>query len=261
MNDILNLENNKIIGEYILDNSKIEFKGENNILYLNGNITFKDSIIRFTGNNSIIFIDENKYPIIINARVSYDSVLYIGKKVFISKGIDIYATERKNIIIGNECMLSYKSTFRTTDPHLIFDSKTKNRINPANSILIGDHVWIGQECLILKNTKIYSGSVIGGHSVLSNKEVLSNTLWAGNPAKKIKQDIFFTRHSAHDFTEDDIGKYDKYESDDYIFENYDCDNLNTIDEQLLVEKNVKNKIDIIMDKISNNENKNRFAKK
>lgn len=67
------------------------------------------------------------------------------------------------------------------------------RINNSKSIYIGDHVWIGQNALILKNTQIGSGSIIGAMSLVSHKKVASNCVYAGNPAQKIKENIFLQK--------------------------------------------------------------------
>ena len=52
-------------------------------------------------------------------------------------------------------------------------------------IIIGDHVWIGKNVTVLKGVTIGSGAVIGAGSVVT-KDVPSNTVVAGNPAKPIK---------------------------------------------------------------------------
>lgn len=260
--EINNIKNNEIIGEFILENSSIEFKGKNNIMYFGKNIKLKNTKLRFTGNNSLIYIDDNYMPISLNGRVGNDSVLYLGKNTYINKGIEVYATERKNIIIGDDCMLSYETSFRTSDPHLIYNIDTKERINYAKSIYIGDHVWIGQQCLILKNSKIYSGSIIGGHSVISGKEVYSNTSWAGNPGKLIKEGVFFTCESAHDFTSEDLIETSFYNNDDFIYEN-DITNLSfeKLEEDLERFKCVEEKLKYIQNTLVSNNQKNRFAKK
>lgn len=159
-------------------------------------------------------------------------------------------------------MLSYETSFRTSDPHPIYNIDTNKRINYAKSIYIGDHVWIGQQCLILKNSKIYSGSIIGGHSVISGKEVYSNTSWAGNPGKLIKEGVFFTCESAHDFTNDDLIKTSVYDKDDFIYEN-DSTNLSfeKIENNLEKIEDVKEKLKYIQNTIVSNNQKNRFAKK
>lgn len=184
---------NKIVGNIEYKDSEITFAGDGNIFICNGNLLLENCKIRFTGSNSLIYIDENNYPISLNMRVGNDSVIYIGKDSYINRTSHLYATERKNIIIGNELLLSFDTYFRTADAHTIYDCKTKKRINSSKSILIGDRVWIGQQSLILKGTNIGSGSIIGGHSVISNKNVQSNSLYAGNPAKKNKRKCILWR--------------------------------------------------------------------
>ncbi len=173
---IQNIEKNKIFGNPILTNAIIEFTGHDNILYLGKNIKLENVKIQFTGSNSLIYLDDNEKVLRFSARIGNDSVLYLGKNIIINKEIKLLATERKNIIIGDDCLLASSATFRTADAHLIYDIETGERINSAKSIYVGNHVWIGQQCLILKNTKIHSGSIIGGNSVLSNKSVPANTM-------------------------------------------------------------------------------------
>lgn len=262
-NQINNLVKNKIIGNINLKNSSIEFKGENNILFCMGDIQVENCKLRFTGNNSIIYFDENKYPFSLNIRVSNDSVFYLGKSCFINRRSDMYATERKNIIIGNECLLSFNNYFRTADPHLIYDVNTKKRINFSKSILIGDHVWIGQGCLILKGTNIGSGAIIGGNSVVSNKKISSNTLYAGNPVRKIKEGICYGSHkSTHDYIlEDEINS----ETTDELIYKYELDNktvsMEQIDRELFKLSSVTEKLEYIKNNLSNRDGINRFFQK
>ena len=252
--------NNKIIGNVKLENAEILFKGDNNIFICKDNLTLENCKIRFTGSNSLIYIDDNPYPMSLNMRIGNDSVIYIGKDCFINKKSHLYATERKNIIIGNQLLLSFDTYFRTADPHLIYDTKTKERLNFSKSILIGDRVWIGQSSLILKGTVIGSGSIIGGHSVVANKNIKSNTLYAGNPAKKIKENVFYGAFkSTHDFTKEDEENSKYYDDNQYIYEK---DNhtisLKEIDKDLINIEKAFYKIKYNYEQKSNNFNKNRF---
>jgi lipopolysaccharide O-acetyltransferase len=52
-------------------------------------------------------------------------------------------------------------------------------------IIIGNNVWIGESVIILSGVKIGDGSIIGAGSVVT-KDLDSQTIYAGNPAKKIK---------------------------------------------------------------------------
>ena len=254
------INENRIIGNIKLVNSRIEFKGKNNYFYCNGNIQLENSKIRFTGDNAVIFIDKNEFPFSINIRVSNDSVFYLGENCYLNKLSEFYATERKNIIIGRECLISYGSTFRTADPHLIYDINSMERLNYSKSILIGDHVWVGQNCLILKNTIIGSGTVIGGCSVASNKKIESNTIYAGNPIRKIRDNIFYEGPmSTHDYNEEDEFNSRISNNTDGIFnkDDYIVD-ISLVDKELQGINSSIEKIEYINDKISSNKNKNRF---
>lgn len=253
--------NNKIIGNANFENAEITFVGDNNIFICKSNLTLENCKIRFTGNNSIIYIDENKYPMSLNMRVGNDSVIYIGKDCYINRTSHLYATERKNIIIGNQLLLAFSTYFRTADPHPVYDTKTKQRINLSKSILLGDRIWIGQESLILKGTVIGSGAIIGGHSVIANKKIESNTMYAGNPVKKVKDGVFYGDFvSTHNYTEEEEKDSEIFKSGDkYVFKkDSNTLSLSKIDEDLRKIKEAKDKIKYIEENISNNDKKNRF---
>ena len=78
---------------------------------------------------------------------------------------------------------------RTADPHLIYNIVDNQRINHSRSIYIGDHVWIGQNAMILKGSSIHSGSVIGAMSLVAGKTIHSNSCWGGNPVRMLKENI------------------------------------------------------------------------
>ena len=259
ISDLENIKNNKIIGNIKLNNASVEFKGENNILYLEDMIELENCKIRFTGSNSLIYLDSNPHSFSINIRVGNDSVFYLGRQCYLNRRSNMYATERKNIIIGSNCLLSFDSYFRTADPHLIYDCNSKKRLNESKSILIGDHVWIGQGCLILKGTTIGSGAIIGGNSVVSNKNISSNSLYAGNPAKKIKESVFYKdAYSTHDFNEEDEENSKYFDSDLYTYkkEKYTL-SLSKIDKDLMDLTSAEDKL-FYLKKLSLYQYKNRF---
>ena len=61
-------------------------------------------------------------------------------------------------------------------------------LNPSKPVYIGDHVWLGKGCAILKGVHIGSDSVIGMKSLVT-KSIESNSIAAGMPAKVIKRRI------------------------------------------------------------------------
>ena len=106
---------------------------------------------------------------------------------------------------------------RIADPHLIYHTDSKKRINPTKSIYLGDHVWIGQSAMILKGTQIHSGSIIGALSVVSGKEIPSNTSWAGNPSRKIAENIFWTDKCVHSWIDNQTAENNVCKTDAYTY--------------------------------------------
>lgn len=85
------------------------------------------------------------------------------------------------IEIGKGCAISDNVCIADSDSHSIDGQKDK----VMSPIVIGDHVWIGKNVTVLKGVTIGSGAVIGAGSVVT-KDVPSNTVVAGNPARPIK---------------------------------------------------------------------------
>jgi len=59
-------------------------------------------------------------------------------------------------------------------------------LSQSSPVIIGDGVWVGSNCTILKGVTIGDGAIIARGSVVT-KEVAPFTLVAGNPAKEIKK--------------------------------------------------------------------------
>ena len=213
------IKENMILGQPPkMCNSKIIFKGKGNIFFCEANVQLSNSNIVFNGDNSLIYLSSNRSIYYLNTTINHDSVFYMGKDNYMNGKLSVILSEQKNILIGSEGLFSFSIWLRTADPHLIYDAHTKRRINDSRSIYIGDHAWIGQGALILKGTQIGSGSIIGAQSVVSGKTIESNTSYAGNPAKKIRGDIFFTGKSVHGYRQKETEKVAVFEGEDYIYQ-------------------------------------------
>lgn len=248
---------NKLYGNLFIRNTKIKFKGKNNILFIDGEVNLSDSSIEFRGDNNIVYICESDDILTIDLKVYNNSVFYMGKDCWINRGIKIVVSEETNVFFGNDCLISYDTCIRTGDPHLLYDCNTKKRINLSKSVYVGDHVWIGQHVYFLKGVQIGSGAIVGAMTLLSSKKYRSNCCFGGNPVKCIKENVFFLKDNCHKFMEEEREKYQKYDSDEFIY----CEDKNVISfddiERNLVSKENSEKIKFL-NEISNNKNKNRF---
>ena len=96
---------------------------------------------------------------------------------------------KKNIFIGDRTMIAPNTIIMDYDGHVSWPLEERwTNQGISKEIIIENDVWIGLNCVILKGVTIKSGSIIGPGSVVINN-VESNSLYAGNPAKKIK-DLF-----------------------------------------------------------------------
>lgn len=89
-------------------------------------------------------------------------------------------------------MISNHVIIRTSDSHAIYSMESNERINPAKSIKIGNHVWIAPSSEIMKGCSIGDGSIVGSQTMVTN-EVPSNCLVVGRPSYVVKANIRWSR--------------------------------------------------------------------
>lgn len=170
---VLNGHNNTVIIEKgaQLYNMHIAVSGLNNKLIIRKNVLFKES-------GRIILENEN-------------NLIDIGSD---TDFVDCFFAIRdygSNVLIGENCMFSGKITIRNSDGHSILDING-NRINPPRDVIIGNHVWVGYGATILKGSKIGNDSIVGSNSCVSGI-FPAGCIIAGNPGRKIKEDINWCR--------------------------------------------------------------------
>lgn len=259
---LTSLENgNRFIGELPeMVNSSVTFSGRNNVLFCGKKVRLNNTNIKFSGSNSIVYLCENYNDYKLNVNVYNNNVFYSGKDNYFNGVMNVILSEQKHFFIGNDCLLSFGIWVRNADPHLIYDAESRQRINPTKSIFIGDHVWVGQSAMILKGTQAESGSIIGAMSVVSNKKITANSSWAGNPAKRIRDGVFWDRPCVHAWIDEQTNESLQFDGEGYIF-SYKEDEFVSFDE---IEKKLdaKNSVDSKLEylgKISADEKRNRFC--
>ena len=87
-------------------------------------------------------------------------------------------SSQSSIIFGEDCMLGWNCIIIDGDGHKTSKSKENNEI------VIGNHVWIGADCKILKGSTISTGSVVGIGSIVSGKFTQDNILITSDKAKE-----------------------------------------------------------------------------
>lgn len=239
------------------EQSSITFNGSNNIIVIEDGVKMKNCVLKINGENTLFYLSKSKHWYYLDITGNNNTAIYFGKNCFLNGRLVAVTSERQNIFIGNDGLFSYGITLRTADPHLVFDCETKHRINHSASVLLGDHVWLGQGAMLLKGTQIGSGSIIGAAAVCAGKKIPSNASYAGNPAKLIKQGVFFTNKCVHQWTEEMTAENEIDDSEEWIYshDKYTV-SLTDVDEALKKCKSAEEKLEYIQNGLPNG--KNRF---
>lgn len=187
------LNNSITFRSSFLKKTKIVVKGKNNTIIIHPENRLSNCLIYIFGNDCQIII--NKHCILSNIELWIEDdggQIHIGCFSTMEGG-HIACTEGKSIIIGQDCMFSNKIMIRNGDSHSIFEKDSNRRINSSESIFIGNHVWLGADSKILKGSIISDNCIIGTGAIVSGKCNDMNSIYAGTPARKIKENINWKR--------------------------------------------------------------------
>lgn len=262
LEDIEKLEHNRVTGHPEMNKTQIIFKGTNNLLYCEGNIKLENAKFTFNGNNSIVYLSSamnSKYSF--NLVIYNESTFFIGREGNMSSPININIQENQNVIIGAGVTISSGVNIRTADIYPIYDNETKQRINFAKSVYIGDHVWIGHLAYISRGAKVGSGAIIENNTFIPhNGKIPSNSLVVGNPARIERKNVFYTNDFlAHNRAESSLETKD-YKSDVFIYEyvNQETLDMDKID-QILKGLDKDSRLEFIQKLFVRNKRTNRFV--
>ena len=142
------------------------------------------------GNNSTFRSDRRSNLIGLNhscmiSTLRENAEVKIGDYVGMS-GTVIGAAEK--VIIGNYTLCGANVVITDNDWHPTSPEarKAKKGGSLSKPVTIGENVWIGINCIILKGVTIGENSIIGANSVVV-RDVPPNVIAAGNPCKIIKR--------------------------------------------------------------------------
>lgn len=109
--------------------------------------------------------------------------IVIGSNTYIGDRTEIHAG--KLVEIGNGCDISWDCNILDRDYHKLCSDR-----EVLKPVKICDNVWIGCGATILKGVTIGKGAVVAAGAVVT-KDVPAGCLVAGNPAKVVKENIFW----------------------------------------------------------------------
>lgn len=195
------LGNNKIkmgkknhinIGIAIMKQSSIRISGVNNTIIIEDLSRLEKCQIDIIGNNCTLIIKRRCYLGKAELWLQHNgSSIVMGEHVTIHGPTHIASTEGCKISIGDDCMFANSIQIRNGDSHSIYCGN--QRINNAQDVFIGNHVWICTDTVLLKGSSIPDNCIVGAKSLVTTKFNEDYTIIAGNPACIKKRNIYWKR--------------------------------------------------------------------
>ena len=176
-----------------IEGLRVSFQGSNNTVILWSNIPNCHSCQFTLKNDSKILLKEVSGLRLVNVSISHGNILSIGKNTQINGAFFAMDIEKNShVSIGADCQIADKALFWPSDGHTIIDKSTNKAYNLAQPIVIGDHVWIGLNTVILKGVNIPNDCVIAAGSIINSAmKASSGMLIGGSPAKCLKENILW----------------------------------------------------------------------
>jgi acetyltransferase-like isoleucine patch superfamily enzyme len=180
-------KNNYTGSPFRYKNCHIEIKGNNNTLDISTAAMLKQCKIVINGdNNHLKIMSGSIIEDSIFLLADHNNAVSIGMNCYVIKCL-FSINEETKIVIGESCLMG-RADIRTSDNHSIIDQASNLRINKSSDVQIGNQVWISNGAVIMKGVKIDCGSIVGAASVVT-KDVPSNVIVAGVPAKVVRENI------------------------------------------------------------------------
>lgn len=172
--------------------------------------------------NKFVYASDKAYKVIINIQIIVKAKRVSGNKVFIGRNfnchipqstylrlrgannciyidnnveinnLEIIVSQGQTVRIGENSLFGRNCIFRSEISHPLFLITTKKIIPSKKDIIIGKHVWLGEECYLLNGARIGDGAILGARS-LSSGYIDSNSLAVGAPAKIVKTGVIWAK--------------------------------------------------------------------
>ena len=171
------------------------FKGNGKVyIYMSGsNNMFKFGVGNIVNND--IGINYWSTP---NVLPTNSQILIGDGNYFNGSGNSIIGPLSTKIVIGNGNLFAGHIKIWGRNDHIIYDAKTKKRLNEDSDVVLGSSNWICECSTILPGAKLGNYSVLALGSILNKPINKDNVLVAGVPAVIKKEGINWSRACNYD---------------------------------------------------------------
>jgi len=140
------------------------------------------------GEGSCIFIGANNHynSSVFNCGAA---AIHMGDAVRVVWNFAVNSRNGGMVHVREDCLVASNVQLVTDDMHAILDKRSGRRLNLfGGHVLIGRHVWLGLDVLVLGNTVLGDHTVVGARAVVK-KRFPNHCVLAGVPAKVVRKGI------------------------------------------------------------------------
>lgn len=173
----------------LLWRTKISCRGSGNTIQIGSGCVLRGCRITIQGNGNRVILRPGVHAAEADIWLEDDNnTVTIGEDTLLCGKIHLACTEGTAITFGKDCLCSSDIVIRTGDSHSIVDESGR-RVNPARSVTVGNHVWIGYHAFLTKGAQVPDNSVVGTAAVVTKAFGQKGVVLAGNPARIVRENI------------------------------------------------------------------------
>ncbi|OXY82112.1 acyltransferase [Oceanimonas doudoroffii] len=185
--------------------SRIHIYGNNNKIRISKAKSISNLFLNLKGNNKTFYIGETQKNInnLKFTSIRGNNQSFVIGNSFSCGGMEIQMNDGdEKCTIGDDCLFSWGIKMRTSDGHSVIDIATDKAINIPRDILIGNHVWVGEDVKFLKGSSIPDNCIVGSYAVVTKAFLEQNIAIAGFPASVIKRGVNWDRRMPSEYNKD-----------------------------------------------------------
>jgi maltose O-acetyltransferase len=110
-----------------------------------------------------------------------DAVISLGHNVAVNNGFLVIAA--KSVEIGDGCLIGKGVQILDFDAHGVAPEERRTSIGRIAPVALGRNVWVGNDAILLKGTRIGDNSIVAAGTVAPGGDYPADVVLGGNPAR------------------------------------------------------------------------------